>query len=717
MGKRQTVSYWYGASLHMALCHGPVDALTEIIIGDKTAWTGNVTANGSVVVFAPDLFGGEEREGGPNGVLEVMMGGATQAPNAYLQGKFGANIPAFRGVVTVLYRGRLQAGNPYLKPWRFRVRRIPAAWYPAKASIGSGDANPAHIIRECLTDTTWGLGWPAADIDDASFTAAADTLHGESFGLSILWERDIAIEEFIASVLRHIDGILFIHPRTAQFTLRLVRGGYSVPSLPLYGPANVLAVREIVRPAPADLANQIVLTYRDGASGRPASITVQNLALIAAAGGVVSASVEYDGIANATLAARVAQRELAQHGAALLRVSLIADRSASSLLPGDVFRFTWPEAGITETVLRAVRVGYGAPRDGGVHIDAVQDVFSLPQAAYAPLPSSGWTSPVSNPAPCPAQALIEVPYWLIVQDVVGEIPSILGDISADEGMVAALGLRPSADAIDYQCVVWDAAAAAWVDRGRGQFAWTALLASALPQAASDATVAVTSTVDWSAIGIGDLVLIDDEMLVVVAYDAGAATVTLARGALDTVPAPHAAGARAWGLRHLYYVQPEYLANETAQARLLPKTGRGQLATSGATTVSRTIQRRFIRPYPPGRVQVNGQYFPATASGDLTITWARRNRVQQTAPQAPRFTDADVTPEAGSTVTLRVYNAQTGGALIRTVTGLTGTSYTYTEATAAADNGGTKPANVRLEISCERSGYESLYRQVAAFGWT
>lgn len=713
MGKEVTVSYWYGASLHMALCHGPVDGVTELIIGDKSAWTGNVTGNLTVTVARPDLFGDEEREGGPNGKLEIMMGGPTQAPNTYLQSKFGTNIPAFRGVLTALWRGRICAGNPYIKPWRFRVRRMPSGWYPAKAAIGS-DANPAHIIRECLTDPTWGMGWPAGDIDDASFTAAADTLHAEGFGLSLVWDREMSIQDFIASIVRHIDAALFVHPRTGRFYLRLIRADYNPAALPVLSPANVKDVDDIARPSTGDLVNQIVLTYRDGPTDKDTSITVQNLGLIAAQGGVVSESVQYPGISNATLAARVAQRELLQHGAALARATITADRSASHLLPGDAFKLTWPEAGFTEVIMRVVRIGYGSARDGDVRIDAVQDVFGLPQAVYAALPSTGWTQPISAPAPCPAQLAIEAPYWLIVQDVVGDIPSILNDIGPDDGMVAALGARPSSDAIDFQCMAL--VGSAWEDRGRGAFAPTGLIGAAIARGAADVTVALTSPLDFGAIAVGNIALIDDEMLVVTAINASTYELTLARGALDTVPAAHAAGARMWIVKP-HYVQPEYVFGETAQLRLLPKTGRGQLALGGATTISRAIDRRFIRPYPPGNVQINGQYFPATASGDLTITWARRNRVQQTAPQAPRFTDADVTPEAGSTVTLRVYNAQTGGALIRTVTGLTGTSYTYTEATAAADNGGTKPANVRLEISCERSGYESLYRQVAAFGWT
>ena len=58
------------------------------------------------------------------------------------------------------------------------------------------DMNPAHIIRECLTQP-WGLGYQSADIDDTSFTAAATALHSEGMGMSILWDKEVPIEDFV----------------------------------------------------------------------------------------------------------------------------------------------------------------------------------------------------------------------------------------------------------------------------------------------------------------------------------------------------------------------------------------------------------------------------------------------------------------------------------------------------------------------------------------
>jgi hypothetical protein len=703
--KEYTVGYWYGLGMHMVLCHGPVDAVTEIIVGERTAWTGNVTGNGSISISRRDLFGGEEREGGVEGTLGVMFGAAGQGPNAYLQGKLGTNIPAFRGVLSVVWRGLVSAMNPYIKPWRFRVKRIPRTWYPAKAEI-SGDANPAHIIRECLTNPDWGMGYPVTDIDDAGFATAADTLYSEGFGLSILWDKEQSIEDVILAILRHVDGVLYVHPRTGLFTLKLARADYDPAGLLVLSPSNVLRIEEFTRPSWGEIINQVTVRYRDGPTDKDAGITVQDIAAIQAQGGVVATTMQYPGISRGDLANRVAMRELKQLSSALAKVTLIANRQAASLDIGSVFNLTWPPYGITGMIMRVARISYGELTNGQVRIEAVQDVFGLPNAVYTNPPPSGWQDPISRPAPCPAQTIYELPYWQIVKDVVGEIPSILNDIDPTEGMAATLGARPGADAIDYHAMRWNGTD--WEDAGRGTFAPTAVLSAALPQGAEDISIGLGSPIDTDRVAVGDFAIVDEEWLMVTAVSGSA--MTFARGVLDTVPAAHSAGARIHFVEP-HYVNHEYVTGETAQLRLLPKTGKGELDISLATTLTRTIKQRFIRPYPPGNIRLNGAAYPAAVSGDITLTWAHRNRINQTA-NVIRQTDGNLTPEAGQTTTLRLYGGATLTTLRRTYSGLTGTSQAWTLATIAAD-GAASDGRIRIEIESTRTDangtYTSLYK--------
>ena len=51
--KAQTVGYRYSLGLHLALCHGPIDAIREILVDRRAAWsvtTGSGTSGGGAAV-------------------------------------------------------------------------------------------------------------------------------------------------------------------------------------------------------------------------------------------------------------------------------------------------------------------------------------------------------------------------------------------------------------------------------------------------------------------------------------------------------------------------------------------------------------------------------------------------------------------------------------------------------------------------------------------
>lgn len=143
---------FYYMGLHFCVCYGPVDELTEILVGERLAWgagafgwTAASTASGTINIFAGNLFGGEDREGGISGTVDVMMGEATQTANTYLTTIQGAPQPGYRGVLSlVANKVYIGANTTYVKPWAFRVRRIEkgwnndACWYAETANVPGG---------------------------------------------------------------------------------------------------------------------------------------------------------------------------------------------------------------------------------------------------------------------------------------------------------------------------------------------------------------------------------------------------------------------------------------------------------------------------------------------------------------------------------------------------------------------------------------------------
>ncbi len=699
-GGKQTTGYRYFLGLHMGICAGPVDALLEIRAGDRTAWSGTVTVSGGIDINAPELFGGETREGGLVGRLDVMMGEPTQAPNAYLAQTQGMPQPAYRGIMGVVYRkGQVSANNPYIKPWSLKIRRIlqgwrgAAPWYSAKAEIAlaSGDKamNPAHIVYECLTNEDWGMGYSSTIVDDGSFRAAADAFHAEGLGLCMQWLRQQSIETFIQSVADHAGAVVGQDRRTGLFVMRLIRGGYTVASLPLFSPANVVAIDDFQRPSVVESVNEVVVRFDELSTGKEGSVTVQNLANIQAQGGVVSQSKAYPGLPTAELAIRTALRDLKTVSTPLAKVRMRANRDAYALLPGDMIRLTWPDLKLVDLPLRVLQVSAGDLTRGEITIEAAEDAFDLPANAYATQPEVGWEDPVSDPAAATTGALIEAPYWLLTRALGAAEAAAVDPLS---GYVMAYAARPSADAIAYKLKVFDGTSYQAADTG--DWCPSGTLAASIGPTATSATLQLSA--DLSLVAAGTYAAIGTEWVRIDAVNAAAGTLTIGRGVMDSVPQTHAAGARVLFVDGFEARDTtERLDGATVQAKLITQTPAGNLAEGSAPTLSVVLDQRAARPYPPGRLRINGNAYPASVVADkLTVSWAHRDRLLQ---NLQGDESGDIGPEAGTTYALRVLD---GAAVVASATGLTGTSWESPILPTAA---------YTVEVWSVRGGLESRQR--------
>lgn len=189
------------------------------------------------------------------------------------------------------------------------------------------------------------------------------------------------------------------------------------------------------------------------------------------------------------------------------------------------------------------------------------------------------------------------------------------------------------------------------------------------------------------IRLGMAAMIDEEIVEVVARSGN--NLTLARGCCDTVPALHSAGAAIWFFDgSIASDRIEYAGTETIGVKVLPRISSGaEVPIEASPPAGLTFNLRFARPYPPGLVEVNGDPWftdPIPFNLDvptLVITWAHRDRITQQ-DQLVDHIEADVGPEPGTTYELRVYKAD--DTLLRTVVGLTGTTWSYEFADAALD---------------------------------
>lgn len=704
-----TVGFRYFVGMHMVLCHGPVDHISEIRVGDRTAWTGTATG-GQININAPNLFGGIDREGGISGAVDVEMGGPAQSKNSYLLARLG-DVPAFRGVAALVLRRPYLGTIPRFKPWAVTLRRTPGGWSGAGSGLIGQDANPAHIIYELITHPKWGMGYGENRIDISSFNTARTRLASEQFGLSFEWSADGQnVGDFLLEVLRHVDGSAYVDPETGLWRLKLARDDYNPASLAVLNEDNIKEVRDFSRPAWGELVNQVTVIYVDGEGQTPSwedrSLSVQNLATMSQQGNqVIDQTNRYPGVTRAALANQLAARDLRQLSSPLARMTLVLTADQSNLRPGDVRKFSWPDYGIVEMIIRIVEVQYGVIGDGRVIVHAVEDAFALVESEFASPTPTEWIEPLNQPAASPHRKLIESTYYHVARQL-SDSDTLISEVDDLAGFLRTAAVRPSDDAFNYEVQV-DAGGGYLPDGNFGDFSPSAILTDTIAPDETILPIDTASGIDMDLVEPGTLAYLGDEILHVTDVDLSGGTVTVDRAVLDTVPQQHSSGARIFFAQNFESTSStEYNANETVNVRLLPSTALGRLSLSVAPTNQITFNARFIRPYPPGRIRVNGEDWPEMVTGPNIVEWTHRDRTLQTGPIITQ-NDGPIGPEPGTTYTVRIRNGQ-NNALRRTVTGITDTELEYTEAQEVADGG--YLGFITWEIESVRDGHVSWQQQ-------
>lgn len=726
--KKITAGFRYFMGIHMGLGRGPIDEICEIKVGDRQAWVGSQTEPGTIKINAPELFGGDKAEGGIKGDLQVLMGGASQVPTQELRDMLSDNqVPGFRGVVTTFFDGMICAMNPYPKAWKYRVRRIlkgwhnDAPWYPAKAVIemeGSAPEegtrtikamNPAHIIYQCLTDPSWGRGLDPARIDSQSFRDAADKLYDEGFGLCLRWTRTNTIDQFVQLVIDHISGVLYPDKFSGLFVLKLLRYDYDVSTLPEYGTHNgLLQIQEVTNASPAAIVNELVVKWHNPINNSASSTRVQNLAGQLSGGGSVSAELEYLGIPTATLANRVAQRDLKTSSTNLRRFRATADRRLWWIRPGSVIKVNEPTRGVGQLVLRVATVEDGVATDGTITFSAVQDMFSFNISTFTGVQPPTHQNPDFTPQ-ARRQLVYEKPYVELNR----EYP--LAEFQALPNTACVYSHHM--DRATPLCQVFESTVQLldnpeYFNRDNwGNFTPICTITGTIDYLTN--TVGYTEGDLMDEVIVGSYALIEEEFIKITGINEETRQLTFERGTIDTVPARHLAGNEIWfvpedGTSDLV----NYAPGETLVLTGIPFTMRGGSMDDDLAPQSvLEMKYRFFRPYPPGKVFWETLSTPKTnwfnpvvmrhdvggtsevdpsdpqappiyteAPDFLTLSWAHRDRLLQ-ADQLIRHQEDNIGPEPGTQYRIEVKDGE--GTVVRSVT-VSGTEWVYTYGMAEND---------------------------------
>lgn len=566
------------------------------------------------------------------------------------------------------------------------------------SSSGQWDMNPAHIIRECITDPDWGMGYLDVDVDDDSFRLSADTFYNENLGISILWDRQIKIEEFISEILRHCDAALYLDRTTGKFVLKPIRADYDEETILVLDESNIVGVKKYTRLSSDEVVNSVTVVYEQAGTGNSTTVIAEDIALISQYGSVNSTTIQYPGFSVFATAAMAAKRDLKSLSNRLLNATITTNRAASNLNVGDVFKFYWSDYHDDYVVMRVKQLGFGDGKKNTISIECIEDVFTTDTTPITTREYTEWTSPVDVPDDVSGVYAAEVPYYELVQtsgqtDVDSELvlDSTVGYLSVSTYMDITSGGYING-------TYWVNSGGSYIENETIDFCPVGVMLANMDK--QETTITFSIFLNFDDIAIGSQLVIDDEIMGVESVDTSTGDVTVSRGCVDTLPENHTSGSHV--VFYSDYAESDeiqYNDSEVVNSKVTSITGAGEQLIDDATAHPITFNSRAIRPYPPGNLKVNTVLLGDTAIDSVDITWSHRDRLQQTASHFA-YTTGNVGPEAGTTynVVLKYSN----GVVIDSATGLTGTSWSSIQPSIMSDL-------LTFELTAFRDGFESLQK--------
>lgn len=526
-----------------------------------------------------------------------------------------------------------------IEPWAFELRRIPDPLaLGAEATVNGADANLMNVAYEVLTNTEWGLRRPASSIDTASFTAAANTLHAEGNGFSLLIDRPMQALELLNIIQEQADCVIFFDQLAAKWKVVLARGGYDPNTLFLLSESNIIEVESFSRGAWEDTANQVRAKFVDRADGyKETSALAQDAANIEVLQGtVVPVEVDYSGVKVAALANDLAWRSLRNSSYPLAKAAIVADRTAYSVQPGQVVAWTYEIAGeaFVRLPMRVAEIDYGELSDGRIRLSLIQDVFEAATGVFSDPGPTLWEPPGSDLQPFDYRVVLEAPRAIVRRD------PLTGGAIQDKLWCAARRRGPEVGFTIVERHAVGSPAGAFAEVGsvyqlllvgrlqstlsRGSAVpLTSLIVLTGPDTAAAMEAVLEDSTDTTDLGTNlvNLLLIrsssGDEFALATSAQIASGNLQLNgvyRGVMDSVQGSHAAGSLVYLLHAgAGLADVPTPAGNNVEVKLLPFSRSDALLDTEVNADSLATVNRVRRPYPPSRLSLDGTAWASTTS--------------------------------------------------------------------------------------------------------
>ncbi|WP_180043758.1 MULTISPECIES: hypothetical protein [unclassified Acinetobacter] len=557
-----------------------------------------------------------------------------------------------------------------------------------------GDINPIHKIREILTDDT-AMGKPESDINDANFIEAANRIYDECLGISWAIDEKSCIDA-IEELCYHIEAGIRVNRQTGLYEMVLFRDDWFAEDEIHTIAENKIKDLSLEVMNSDDIVNQLNVTYYDRKRIKNSTFSVYENGSILTMGKANAESIDFPYFMNMRNAEIVANWKLKQFSTPAWSGSLTTGwKEARKWNRYDLIRLPWSKKWNGSILVRIMKINLGNGTDNTVTIDFEEVIpysgeMNTSIVVDAPI----------NAAPQPPQpsmnAVFEAPYYLTVLRAGQTNADLELSNNPNIGYVAAIAAKPQNNSLN---------ALLSTDGGMGEFEQVSRLDYCdilqLDQSINETASAfvVTGSLTQTA-NSNNFILLNDELMGFVSFNSETKVLTVKRGVLDTIPKKHNSGNLfVFDLPDVAFDSTQYTQSEIVEAQVLTTTPSGiqELSTTGTAV---EIQARAIRPYPPANVKINGEYWPSFIDDHLALTWAHRNRLQQTGGEVLSWFNEDVTSETGVTYKVKIFDDETD-LTIHEVSEITANNMVIDAQFLAP--------RTRIELFSVRDGYESLQK--------
>lgn len=572
-------------------------------------------------------------------------------------------IPSYRGQAIVTLTGDASGAyynltefffgnNQSLPPISFELACSWALWGPATV-LGNGDANPVDVIYDLLTNPWGRIGLATSLIDATSFSAVANTLFTEGHGFSMCFSSTTTAFDAIKSVIDQIGAALYYDQTTNLVKLKLIRKDYNPATIPSFNERHVSADQppDYRLGGWSNVINTVEVLYTDRTSAyASASVVEQNQASAVVQsesstdGRLRTVSIRYPGCTSPELAQTLARRDLSYLSQPLAVIKLTLNRlpdvtlttNATQLRPGDVFKLSLADYGISSMIFRVESVDAGQLGSNAVTIDAVQDPFAT--AGQAPTTGRPIPTRIDLPPPTPInhRRLTEAPRWLAqwmatlaVIDSADK-PRIMGLASNADNEGGSFAAQSTTNflhqadqaefhhthrlklvtAITREAEPYDTTTDVYVDFGAANAAFATSLEALGMQTPTNVAGGYT------------LFMIDEEIMAFEsALDDGSGVAVLRRiwrGLLDTSATAHAVGAEGWMIGliwggHGHVGRRAWPVGSDLLAKFLERLG-SKLGSGGDIAVPLHVAGRSLMQMPAANFGITGDSFTGAVLG-------------------------------------------------------------------------------------------------------